>query len=274
MQVIAEAYDLMRRGMGMSPGEMSDVFAEWDRGRLRSYLVEITAEILATELDGRPIVDLILDAAGQKGTGKWTVVASMEMGQPTTLVGEAVYARIVSSDPDARRRVAAIFGSPIGSVGASTADVEQALYASKIISYAQGFKLMLAASAEFGWGLDPGTIASIWRAGCIIRADFLEDITAAFRRDPGLGDLIEDEFFAAALRAAEGPWRAAVAGAARAGIPAPAYGSALSYFDGMRSEQLPANLIQAQRDFFGAHTFERVDQARGEFFHHEWGAAD
>jgi 6-phosphogluconate dehydrogenase len=273
MQVIAEAYDLMRRGMRITPAEMSKVFARWDEGRLRSYLIEITAEILATELDGGPIVDLILDAAGQKGTGKWTVVSSMDLGQPTTLVGEAVYARIVSSDPDARKRAAQIYDDAIQSLGEVTPDdIESALYASKIISYAQGFRLMGAASDEHGWDLDLGTIASIWRAGCIIRAVFLEDITAAFRRDPELPDLIEDGFFSEALKEAGTSWRAVVAGAARAGIPSPAYASALSYFDGMRSERLPANLIQAQRDFFGAHTFERVDQPRGEFFHHDWGA--
>ena len=271
MQVIAEAYDLMRRGMGMSPAEMSKVFARWDEGRLRSYLIEITSDILATELDGQPIVDVILDAAGQKGTGKWTVVSSLDLGQPTTLVAEAVYARIVSSDPDARKRAAAIYANGPGTLGAVTPDdVESALYASKIISYAQGFRLMRAASDEYGWDLDLATIASIWRAGCIIRAVFLEDITAAFLRDPSLPDMIEDDFFSGALEDAGASWREVVAGAAMSGIPAPAYSSALSYFDGMRSERLPANLIQAQRDFFGAHTFERADSPRGEFFHHNW----
>jgi 6-phosphogluconate dehydrogenase len=273
MQVIAEAYDLMRRGMAMTPGEMSKVFARWDEGRLRSYLIEITSEILATDIDGTPIVDLILDAAGQKGTGKWTVVSSMDLGQPTTLVGEAVYARIVSSDPDARKRAAKIYDAAIGALGeVGPDDVESALYASKIISYAQGFRLMRAASDEYGWDLDLGSIASIWRAGCIIRAVFLEDITAAFQRDPGLPDMTEDGFFSGALEEAGPSWRAVVAGAALAGIPSPAYASALSYFDGMRSERLPANLIQAQRDFFGAHTFERVDHPRGDFFHHDWTA--
>jgi 6-phosphogluconate dehydrogenase len=271
MQVIAEAYDLMRRGMGMSPQEMSQVFGEWNAGRLRSYLVEISSEILGTEFEGRPIVDLILDAAGQKGTGKWTVISSMDMGQPTTLVAEAVYARIVSSDPAARMRAADIYRTPTGSIEEmSTDDVESALYASKIISYAQGFRLMRAASDEYGWDLDLGTIASIWRAGCIIRADFLEDITAAYARDRDLQDMIEDEFFSSALKTNQASWRTAVAGAAIAGIPAPAYSSALAYFDAMRSTRLPANLIQAQRDFFGAHTFERVDRPRGEFSHHEW----
>jgi 6-phosphogluconate dehydrogenase len=273
MQVIAEAYDLMRRGMAMTPGEMSKVFARWDEGRLRSYLIEITSEILATDIDGTPIVDLILDAAGQKGTGKWTVVSSMDLGQPTTLVGEAVYARIVSSDPDARKRAAKIYDAAIGALGeVGPDDVGSALYASKIISYAQGFRLMRAASDEYGWDLDLGSIASIWRAGCIIRAVFLEDITAAFQRDPGLPDMTEDGFFSGALEEAGPSWRAVVAGAALAGIPSPAYASALSYFDAMRSERLPANLIQAQRDFFGAHTFERVDHPRGDFFHHDWTA--
>jgi 6-phosphogluconate dehydrogenase len=271
MQVIAEAYDLLRRGMGMTSGEMSKVFARWDEGRLRSYLIEITSEILATDVEGTPIVDVILDAAGQKGTGKWTVVSSMDLGQPTTLVGEAVYARIVSSDPDARKRAAQLYDEAIGPLGeVGPDDVESALYASKIISYAQGFRLMRAASDEFGWDLDLATIGSIWRAGCIIRAVFLEDITAAFQRDPALPDMIEDGFFSEALKEAGPSWRAVVAGAARSGIPAPAYSSALSYFDGMRSERLPANLIQAQRDFFGAHTFERVDHPRGDFFHHDW----
>jgi 6-phosphogluconate dehydrogenase len=271
MQVIAEAYDLMRRGMAMTPQELSGVFAGWNTGRLRSYLVEITSDILATEVQGQPIVDVILDAAGQKGTGKWTVISSMDLGQPTTLVAEAVYARIVSSDPDARKRAAGIYRSPVSPIqGAAANDVESALYASKIVSYAQGFRLMRAASNEFGWDLDLGTIASIWRAGCIIRADFLEDITAAYQRDPGLPDMIEDNFFATALVDAEPSWRRAVAGAVQAGIPVPAYSSALAYFDAMRSERLPANLIQAQRDFFGAHTFERVDRPRGEFFHQEW----
>jgi 6-phosphogluconate dehydrogenase len=271
MQVIAEAYDLMRRGMGMSPAEMSKVFARWDEGRLRSYLIEITSDILATEVDGQPIVDVILDAAGQKGTGKWTVISSLDLGQPTTLVAEAVYARIVSSDPIARKRAATVYAGGSGTLGAVTPDdVESALYASKIISYAQGFRLMRAASDENGWDLDLATIASIWRAGCIIRAAFLEDITAAFLRDPALPDMIEDDFFSDALHGVETSWRAVVAGAALSGIPSPAYSSALSYFDGMRSERLPANLIQAQRDFFGAHTFERVDKPRGEFHHHDW----
>jgi 6-phosphogluconate dehydrogenase len=271
MQVIAEAYDLMRRGMDMGAGEISEVFGGWNDGRLRSYLIEITRDILKATENGQPMVDLVLDAAGQKGTGKWTVISSMEFGEPTTLVAEAVYARIVSSDPDRRQKAAAVFPTPIGDLsGVGAGDIEQSLYASKIISYAQGFRLMLKASDEHKWGLNPGSIASIWRAGCIIRAAFLEDITAAYVRDPALADMTEDQFFAKALLDAETPWRKVVAGAVTAGIPSPAYSSALAYFDSMRSARLPADLIQAQRDFFGAHTFERVDRPRGEFFHHEW----
>ncbi|HEU4319226.1 MAG TPA: decarboxylating NADP(+)-dependent phosphogluconate dehydrogenase [Acidimicrobiia bacterium] len=271
MQVIAEAYDLMRRGMGMAPAEIGDVFAAWNEGRLKSYLVEITADILRTTEDGEPLIDHILDAAGQKGTGKWTVIASMEAAEPTTLVSEAVYARIVSSDPERRGRLAARFGTPIGRIeGVTVGDIESALYASKIVSYAQGFRLLQAASDEYSWSLEMGTLAAIWRAGCIIRAAFLEDITAAYEADPHLADLTEADFFTAALREAETSWRKVVSSAATTGIPAPAYASALAYFDGMRSRRLPADLIQAQRDYFGAHTFERIDRPRGEFFHHEW----
>ncbi len=203
---------------------------------------------------------MILDAAGQKGTGKWTVIASMDLAEPTALVAEAVYARIVSSDPVRRARSAKIYPSPttqLEDVGVE--DVEAALYASKIISYAQGFRLLEAASTEYGWQLDLGSVASLWRAACIIRAAFLQDITAAYRSTPNLPDLTEQPFFADALRSAEGSWRAVVGGAVQSGIPVPAYSSALAYFDGMRSKRLPADLIQAQRDFFGAHTFERTD---------------
>ena len=270
MQVIAEAYDLMRRGLDLEPSEIAQVFARWNEGRLRSYLIEITAEILEAVEDGEPLIDRILDAAGQKGTGKWTVISSMESGQPTTLVAEAVYARIVSSEPDRRARAAGNFDEPIGRLEVPIDAVESALYASKIISYAQGFRLMQAASAENSWNLDMGTIASIWRAGCIIRADFLDDITSAYRNTPDLADLTEAEFFVDAVEESVPPWRRVISAAVEAGVPVPAYSSALAYFDGMRSRRLPASLIQAQRDFFGAHTFERVDRPRGEFFHHDW----
>jgi 6-phosphogluconate dehydrogenase len=271
MQVIAEAYDLMRRGMGMEPSEIAEVFAKWNQGRLQSYLVEITADILAVTDDGKPMIDLVLDAAGQKGTGKWTVVASMELAEPTALIAEAVYARIISSDPDRRARASRLFHAPISDVeGVGVENVEAALYASKIISYAQGFRLLSTASRENGWNLDLGSVASIWRAGCIIRAVFLEEITQAYLTTPNLKDLTEAEFFSEALTSAQGSWRVVVSAAARAGIPVPAYASALAYFDGFRSARLPASLIQAQRDYFGAHTFERVDRPRGEFFHRNW----
>jgi 6-phosphogluconate dehydrogenase len=275
MQVIAEAYDLMDRGLGMTPNEIGDVFDDWNRGRLQSYLVEITAQILGMTEGAEPLIDKILDAAGQKGTGKWTVMASMDLGQPTALVAEAVYARIVSSDPDRRLRLANIYPSPIGQLeSVAIEDVEAALYASKIISYAQGFRLLDGASKEYGWDLDLGIVASLWRAGCIIRAAFLEDIMTAYESTSRMADLTEEPFFSDALLSVEHSWRQVVSGAARSGIPVPAYSSALAYFDGMRSPRLPANLIQAQRDFFGAHTFERVDRPRGEFFHHEWAETD
>ena len=271
MQVIAEAYDLMRRGMGMEPREIGDVFDEWNQGHLKSYLVEITAKILRTTENGQPLIDKILDAAGQKGTGKWTVISSMEMAEPTALVAEAVYARIVSSDPDRRARASDVFDSPLGILVATSIDeIEASLYASKIVSYAQGFRLLSAASREYGWDLDLGLVASLWRAGCIIRADFLEDIKKAYRKEPDLQDLAQAPFFVDALKSAESSWRHVVSGAVSSGIPAPAYSSALSYFDSNRSRRLPADLIQAQRDYFGAHTFERTDRARGEFFHHDW----
>jgi 6-phosphogluconate dehydrogenase len=270
MQVIAEAYDLMRRGLGMEPASIADVFDQWNEGRLRSFLIEITAEILRTTESGEPIIDKILDAAGQKGTGKWTVIASMESAEPTTLVAEAVYARVVSSDPGRRELSAEIYDEPVERTDIAVDDIESSLYASKIISYAQGFRLMQAASHEHSWRLDLGTIASIWREGCIIRAEFLEDITAAYASTPELVDLTDADFFIDALKEAVPGWRRVVAAAISAGIPAPAYSSALAYFDGMRSLRLPANLIQAQRDYFGAHTFERIDQPRGEFFHHDW----
>ncbi|HEX6301039.1 MAG TPA: decarboxylating NADP(+)-dependent phosphogluconate dehydrogenase [Acidimicrobiia bacterium] len=270
MQVIAEAYDLMRRGLRMETASIADVFARWNEGRLRSFLIEITADILRTTENGEPIIDQILDAAGQKGTGKWTVIASMESAEPTTLVAEAVYARVVSSDPERRERAARVFDEPVASIDVAVDDIESSLYASKIISYAQGFRLMKAASDEHSWDLDLGTIASIWREGCIIRADFLEDITAAYASTPDLVDLTDADFFIDALKVAVPGWRRVVSAAISAGIPAPAYSSALAFFDGMRSRRLPANLIQAQRDYFGAHTFERVDRPRGEFFHHDW----
>jgi 6-phosphogluconate dehydrogenase len=256
---------------------MQPIFARWNTGRLDSFLIEITAGIMATvDADGEPLLDRVLDAAGQKGTGKWTVVASMDQAAPTTLVAEAVYARIVSSLVDQRAAASRILTGPHGAIDDDPdgviSDLEDALYASKIVSYAQGFMLFEAASQEFGWDLDTGTIASLWRAGCIIRSRFLADITAAYRSNPGLSNLLLEGFFRDAVAEAEPGWRRTVGRAVASGIPVPAYSSALAFYDGYRSDRLPANLIQAQRDSFGAHTYERTDEARGEFFHSSWGA--
>ena len=270
MQVIAEAYHLMRDGLGLSHDEMAATFRRWDEGVLDSYLIEITADILSVEVDGERRVEAILDAAGQKGTGKWTVISSMELGQPTTLVGEAVYARIVSALKDQRESASRVLTGPDTRIEAPgfVDDIEQALYASKIVSYAQGFMQMQAASEENGWNLDLSRIAKLWRAGCIIRARFLDDIADAFSRKPE--NLMVDAFFAEALTRAQGSWRTVVSAAVTAGIPVPAYATALSFYDSFRRADLPANLIQAQRDYFGAHTYERRDRPRGEFFHTRW----
>ena len=275
MQVIGEAYDIMRRGLSMSHDEMQTVFAEWDQGKLDSYLIEITTDIMAMkDEDGAPLLEKILDAAGQKGTGKWTVISSMEIGQPMTLVGEAVYARIVSALKEQRTVAAGVLGGPEPHISQDRqlvlADLHDALYASKIVSYAQGFMLMDAAADEFGWDLDFASIASMWRGGCIIRSKFLSEIMAAYTEKPELRQLLLNDFFAHEIQAAQAGWRRTVARAIAAGIPTPAYASALAFYDAYRTERLPANLIQAQRDYFGAHTYERVDQDRGEFFHTNW----
>ncbi len=275
MQVIAEAYDLLRRGAGIATPELAPVFTEWNQGTLDSFLIEITADIMGfADDDGTPLIERILDAAGQKGTGKWTVISSMLIGMPTSLIAEAVYARIVSSLVDQRHRAAEQIGSPVVPFDEPSdeviSDLHDALYASKIVSYAQGFMLMAAASDDHDWQLDLGTIAGLWRAGCIIRSRFLNDITAAFRRSPDLPSLLLDPFFAEEIARAEPGWRRTVVRAVRAGIPAPAYSAALAFYDAYRSGRLPANLIQAQRDYFGAHTYERVDRPRGEFFHTNW----
>lgn len=271
MQVIAEAYWLLK-AMGLTYPEMAEVFEEWNRGVLDSFLIEITARILrTTDDDGAPLVESILDAAGQKGTGKWTVMSSLDLAQPVTLVAEAVFARIVSALKERRVRASAVLDGPTGGVvDLNVDDVRDALYASKIVSYAQGFMLMDAASEENRWDLDNGRIAGLWRAGCIIRARFLQDITRSFAAQPGLDNLLLSDFFAAAVGGAQPGWRRAISAAVLAGIPVPAYSSALAFYDSYRSRNLPANLIQAQRDFFGAHTYERVDRPRGEFFHTEW----
>ncbi len=274
MQVIAEAYDMMTRCLGMTAAEIQPHFARWNTGKLDSYLIEITAEILGHRTDDRPTVDLILDAAGQKGTGKWTVIASMDEGMPVTLVGESVYARMVSALKDERLRASDLLGDDIQPITDDPNDVindlRDALYGSKIVSYAQGFMLIRAASDQYGWSLNPGVIAGLWRAGCIIRSQFLGDITSAFRANPDLENLLVDAYFSSEIKATLPGWRRTVSRAVLAGIPVPAYASALSFYDAYRSERLPANLIQAQRDFFGAHTYERVDRPRGEWFHTDW----
>jgi 6-phosphogluconate dehydrogenase len=281
MQLICEAYKLMKTGLGMSAGEMHEVFKEWNAGELDSYLIEITRDILARkDEDGTPLVDKILDTAGQKGTGKWTVINSQELGIPITLMAEAVYARCVSALKDERVRASARLAGPepaLSDVAADpakkqafVADIKSALYASKIISYAQGYMLMRAAAREYGWNLNYGGIALMWRGGCIIRSRFLSRIKAAFDRDPALSNLLLDDYFLGEIAKAQAGWRRVVAAAAQRGIPAPAFGTALAFFDQYRSAVLPANLLQAQRDYFGAHTYERVDRPRGQFFHTNW----
>ncbi|NNJ98057.1 MAG: decarboxylating NADP(+)-dependent phosphogluconate dehydrogenase [Gammaproteobacteria bacterium] len=276
MQLICEAYALMENALGMSYERMHEVFGEWNSGVLDSYLIEITAEILATkDADGTALVTKILDTAGQKGTGKWTAINALDMGVPLTLIGEAVFARVLSSLKAARVRASKILGPrPPGSITGSEEEninaLHDALYASKIISYAQGFMLMREAAKEQGWALNYGEIALMWRGGCIIRSKFLGNIKAAFDADPQLENLVLDDFFNNALQSADAGWRSAVMLAVRNGIPAPAFAAALSYFDGYRSDRLPANLLQAQRDYFGAHSYERVDRERGEFFHTDW----
>ncbi|MEE8600614.1 decarboxylating NADP(+)-dependent phosphogluconate dehydrogenase [Euzebya tangerina] len=274
MQVIAEAYDIMG-SMGMTNAQMAEVFRGWDDGVLDSYLIEITAKILDytdPETD-EATIDVILDAAGQKGTGKWTGIAALDAGQPLTLVTEAVFARVVSALVDRRQAAADVLAGPqrdLAPGAVALDDLRDALYASKITSYAQGFMLLASASQEHEWDLDLGRIASLWREGCIIRAAFLDDITAAFKEDPDLDNLLTAPFFTHAVNGAEPAWRRVVTAAISAGIPTPAYSSALAFYDGIRSARTPANMIQALRDYFGAHTYERVDELRGEFFHTNW----
>jgi len=276
MQLICEAYALMGNALGMSCDRMHTVFSQWNTGVLDSYLIEITADILdVKDADGEPLVDKILDTAGQKGTGKWTGISALDMGVPLTLIGEAVFARVLSSLKEERVRAAGLLGPrpeavPAGSEADNIKAIHDALYAAKIISYAQGFMLMREAASEQGWELDYGAIALMWRGGCIIRSTFLGNIREAYENNPQLENLVQDRFFTDALKDAEADWRKAVILAVENGIPVPAIASALSYYDGYRSARLPANLLQAQRDYFGAHTYERVDKPRGEFFHTDW----
>jgi 6-phosphogluconate dehydrogenase len=275
MQLICEAYNLMKTGLGMTADQMHPVFAEWNKGELDSYLIEITRDILAfKDTDGQPLVDKILDTAGQKGTGKWTVISSQELGIPITLMAEAVYARCVSALKDERVAAAKKLKGPRPSIKnnptAFIEDIRHALYASKIVSYAQGYQLMRAAAAENKWNLNYGGIALMWRGGCIIRSAFLGKIKEAFDHNAKLTNLLLDPFFKKAIKESQRGWRNVVAVAAKKGIPVPAFSTALAFYDAYRSAVLPANLLQAQRDYFGAHTYERIDHPRGQFFHSNW----
>ena len=275
MQMICETYQIMRDGLGLSNEAMHHVFKQWNNGVLDSYLIEITADILGyKDSNGEAVIDHILDAAGQKGTGKWTAVTALDFGQPVTLIGEAVFARCLSALKNERKEAAQQLSGPAlifeGDTRAFIDDLQQALYASKIVSYAQGYQLLRVSALEHGWHLNYGQIAQMWRGGCIIRSVFLDDIKVAFDNNPELVNLMLDQFFKAAIETAQAAWRRVIIQSVTLGIPMPAMASALAYYDGYRTERLPANLLQAQRDYFGAHTYERIDKARGEFFHTNW----
>ncbi len=275
MQLICEAYHLMKSALNMDNDEIGETFRKWNEGKLDSYLIEITGEIFkAKDDDGSPLVDKILDTAGQKGTGKWTAVAALEQGIPLTLIGEAVFSRFLSALKHEREEASKILEGPSESVEvdkeAFLNDLEQALFAAKITSYAQGYMLMGAAAEAYGWDLNYSGVAQMWRGGCIIRSAFLSDIMEAYQNDEGLQNLLLAPFFKEQIDEAQGAWRRVVSKAALLGIPTPASASALAFYDGYRTARLPANLLQAQRDYFGAHTYERVDKERGEFFHTDW----
>lgn len=284
MQMICEAYHLLREMGGLSPAECAAVFAEWNRGDLDSFLIEITADILqqTDPVTGKPFVDVVLDAAGQKGTGKWTSTAALDFGIPANTIAEAVFARCMSALKEERVRASSVLAGPneasaariaadmLGPKSELVKAVERALYCAKICSYAQGFQIMAAAGEEYGWNLNYGEIAQIFRGGCIIRARFLQKITEAYASEPGLKNLLLAPYFAQTIASAHSAWRKVIAAAAMAGVPTPAFSSALAYYDSYRHAVLPANLLQAQRDYFGAHTYERVDRPRGEFFHIDW----
>ncbi len=275
MQLITEAYHIMKTFLGMNADEMYEVFKEWNEGDLDSYLIEITRDILAyKDENNEPLVEKILDTAGQKGTGKWTAIAALDLGIPLTLIGEAVFARCLSAIKEERVEASKILSGPepvfTGDKKEFLNDLRDALFASKIVSYAQGYALMNEAAKEYGWNLNYGEIAMMWRGGCIIRSVFLNNIKDAFDNNPELQNLLLDPYFKEKIMTAQKGWRNVVSEAVRNGIPAPALSAALNYFDGYRSERLPANLLQAQRDYFGAHTYERIDKSRGEFFHTNW----
>jgi 6-phosphogluconate dehydrogenase len=275
MQMICETYQMMKEGLGLSNEEMHDVLKEWNEGELDSYLIEITRDILGYKTaDGEAVIDVILDTAGQKGTGKWTAVSALDLGQPLTLIGEAVFARCLSALKDERVAASKTLKGPgvkfDGNKAVLIEDLKQALYASKIVSYAQGYQLMREAAKEYGWKLNNGGIALMWRGGCIIRSVFLGKIKEAFDTDPDLVNLLLAPFFTDAVENAQAAWRRVIIKSVELGIPMPAISAALAYYDGYRAARLPANLLQAQRDYFGAHTYERLDKPRGEFFHTNW----
>ena len=275
IQLICEAYQMMKQGLGMSNEEMHAVFDQWNRSELDSYLIEITRDVLGyKDENGDYVVDKILDTAGQKGTGKWTSDSSLELGVPVTLIGEAVFARCLSAMKEDRVAASKILSGPpfqfSGDKKAFVEDVRQALLASKLVSYAQGFMLLAEAAKQYKWDLNYGGIALVWRAGCIIRSAFLGKIKEAFDRNPKLVNLLLDDYFHGVIERCQASWRRVVAQAVGAGVPVPAFTTALSFYDGYRSERLPANLLQALRDYFGAHTYERIDRPRGQFFHTNW----
>ena len=275
MQLIGEAYQLMKDGLGLTADELAEVFAEWNKGELDSFLIDISATIFAKkDDDGQPMVDKILDAAGQKGTGKWTAISALDLGQPVTLIGESVFARCLSALKSERVAAAKVLKGPrkrkVEKKKEFIEEVRVALYCSKMVSYAQGYMLLRAAEKEQGWNLNMGGVALMWRGGCIIRSIFLGDIKAAFDRDPKLQNLLLDQFFSSAMTKYHPFWRRAIIQGIRLGVPMPAFSTALAFYDGYRTARLPANLLQAQRDFFGAHTYERIDKPRGEFFHTNW----
>jgi 6-phosphogluconate dehydrogenase len=272
MQLIAESYDLLRQALGVTPADLAEVFRQWNEGELGSYLIEITAEVLE-QVDaetGKPFVDVVVDQAEQKGTGRWTVQSALELGVPVTGIAEAVFARALSGHPEQRLAARSLEGPDLSGDGAKelVEDVRQALYASKIVAYAQGFDQMAAASKEYGWDVDLGAMATIWRGGCIIRAKFLDRIRAAYDADPNLPTLLADPTFAGALNLAQESWRRVVTTAVRIGVPTPGFSSALAYYDGLRRDRLPASLVQGLRDYFGAHTYHRVDKEGT--FHTDW----
>jgi 6-phosphogluconate dehydrogenase len=275
MQLICEAYQLLKDGLGLNAGELHDVFAHWNQGELDSYLIDITQQIFAKDDDdGAPLIDKILDTAGQKGTGKWTAVSALDTGTPVTLIGEAVFARCLSAMKEERVRASAILPGPkpasFQDRKGFIEDVRRALYCSKMTSYAQGYMLLREAAKEQGWNLNFGGIALMWRGGCIIRSRFLGKIKEAYDKNPQLTNLLLDDFFSKTLVDYQTSWRRGIVRAIEYGVPTPAFSTALAFYDGYRAARLPANLLQAQRDFFGAHTYERVDKPRGQFFHTNW----